>query len=86
MGGEGALAGGQELLALRHHLLGLLDQLLRLLADALLDLLLGGGGVAGVDGAAQAARGRGALGQLLQPRLDLPLAHYLAYRQRAAPS
>ena len=86
MGGEGALAGGQELLALRHHLLGLLHQLLRLLADALLDLLLGRGGVAGVDGAAQAARWRTALGQLLQPRLDLPLAHYLAYRQREVAS
>ena len=86
MGGEGALAGGQELLALRHHLLGLLHQLLRLLADALLDLLLGGGGVARVDRAAQAARRRTALGQLLQARLDLPLAHYLAYRQRGVAS
>ena len=80
VGGEGALAGGQELLALRHHLLGGLDELLRLLADALLDLLLGGRGVARVDRPAQAARGCAVLRQLLQARLDLSLAHYEAYR------
>ena len=70
-----ALSRHELRLALREQVLGLLQELLRLLADAGLDLLLVGSRLAVVDDAAQAPLGASGLGQLLQPGMDISLAH-----------
>ena len=73
--GERPLPGHELRLALREEVLGLLQELLRLLADADLDLFLVGSRLAVVDDAAQAPLGASGLGQLLQPGMDISLAH-----------
>ena len=75
VGRQGPLPRHELSLALRQQVLGLLQELLRLLADPDLDLLLGGRRLAVVDDAAQAARRASGLGQLLQPGMDIALAH-----------
>src|SRR5262249_30594030 len=75
---EGALTRDELCLALGEQGLGLLDELLRLLADPDLDLLLGGRGLAVADDPAQAARGAVHLGQLLKAGVDVALAHVLS--------
>ena len=75
MGCEGPLTRDELSLALRQQLLGLLQELLRLLLDPDLDLLFGGSRLAIADRAAQAARRTVHLGQLLQAGMDVALAH-----------
>ena len=86
VGGERPLPGHELRLALREEVLGLLQELLRLLADADLDLFLVGSRLAVVDDAAQAPLGASGLGQLLQPGMDISRSRPFHHRPGRRPS